>query len=721
MSRANFRKSPLVIAAILVVVPIYAFFAYVFLLDRRVRREFSEHQWRSATEIIGIDADRRIATVASVYGTDWRSTSPLRMEAIPSFVSNAFIAGEDIRFRKHIGIDPIGIGRAFLTNLKAGGVAQGGSTINQQLIKAKFLTQKRTVRRKVVEVLLAVALDMRVGKDEILEAYLNDVYLGHVNGRPVLGVDEGARIFFNRRPAQLTVGQAALIAGIIRAPNRDTPRKRPQTVRARRDAILRAMRVEGWISERDLTRAMNEAIRFTPGPAREAPFPFYLSALRNELVGVMGESVLQKGGLRVYAEIDVSMQRRAEASALQGTRRLASRYGWIAEQSRHEPLQVCIVSMSPATGGVRALVGGSNFGTSPIDRSLSMRRQPGSAFKTFAFLAAIESRKATAASLLLDSPLTVEVSAKETWQPHNYDERYRGRVTLREAFEKSLNVPTVRLTQRIGISRVVDAAERFGFEEDFPAIPALPLGVTEVTPRELTSAYTVFPNLGRRTEPFLLSQVKDRNGKLLYQRKSRPDDVVSPEIAYVMHSLLRGVVRRGTASRLKNYGLGGVAGKTGTTSDYRDAWFVGYGRDLVTTVWVGYDHGAPLRLSSAEAAIPIWGSYMSGIRLDKSEIPAPEGVITRAIDPESGYLWAEGCPGPFKEVFLSGTAPSHGCPRGVIGKVIRRVLFDDETFDEPAAITFDKFRRWSAEVDQNRQRFERRLGRVKRMLGMGGG
>jgi penicillin-binding protein 1B len=346
-----------------------------------------------------------------------------------------------------------------------------------------------------------------------------------------------------------------------------------------------------------------------------------------------------------------------------------------------------------------------------------MRRQPGSAFKTFAYLAAIASKRATPATLLLDSPVTVNVSNGEKWEPHNYDERYRGRVTLREAFEKSLNVPTIRLTEQIGLSRVIRTAEKFGFEEEFARIPALPLGVTEVSLRELTAAYTAFPTLGERAEPYLLREVRDRGGNVLFSHDPKPKRVAPADATYVMHTLLRGVVQRGTAARLKRYGLGYVAGKTGTTNDYRDAWFVGYTADMVSTVWVGFDHGAPLRLSSAEAAIPIWGSYMSAIPHSSAEPKAPSGVTFRQIDPETGMLWDEGCPGPWREVFLDGTAPTKHCPRGFLGGIVRRVFFDRESFDEPAAITFDQFRRWAAEVDRDRQEVETVMDKVRRVFG----
>jgi penicillin-binding protein 1B len=602
-----------------------------------------------------------------------------------------------------------------VANFRHGGITQGGSTINQQLIKSKFLTQDRTYRRKFFEVVLAVILDARMSKDEILEAYLNDVYLGHYRGRPILGVDEASRIFFDKRPALLRIDEAALLAGIIRAPNRDTPDKRPELARSRRDAILATMRDQGWISDSEYRTAAARTVVFRHGSLRRQPYPFYLPALRTELVRELGAGALNRPGLTLVAEIDPAMQSAAEEAAVSGVARLRSRYSWIRRGS--EPLQVAILSVDPGSGGVRALVGGATAETGAYDRTARMRRQPGSAFKTFAYLAAIESRQYTPASLLLDAPLRVQLTGNRTWEPHNYDERFRGRVTVREAFEESLNVPTIRMTDEVGLARVVRTVEDFGFSADFERVPALPLGVTEVTVRELTGAYTAFPNLGERVEPYLLREVRDRKGETIFTHKAKREKVIDPGPAFVVHSMLRGVVRRGTASRLKRYGLGHVAGKTGTTSAYRDAWFVGYAPDLVTTVWVGHDRGTPIRLSSAEAALPIWGSYMREVKTSRRELKEPEGVTNRNIDPESGYLWAEGCPGPVKEYFLVGTQPTRGCPRGFFGQIARRILFDKDRFDEPPAITFDKFRRWTIEVEQGRRRMETRVEKFERAMG----
>ncbi len=684
---------------------------YVSFMNRRISRELVTHSWREPTTILSA-ANGRTREVVRLYGSGWRVTPPVLIEKLPRHVADAFVAAEDVRFRRHIGIDPIGIARALFVNVRAGGVAQGGSTIPQQIVKQRFLSNERTWRRKFLEAILAVVLDARLSKDDLLELYLNDVYLGHHAGLPILGIDEAARLHFDKPPNRLRVDEAALLAGMIRAPNQ----KRPELARARRDAILNAMRERDWISEQQFREAKSHEADIVRGSLPETPYPYYLRALRAEVIRQVGAKRLLAGRLTITCEMDPKAQRAAELAARRGAAALQARYRWIRQQSSADPLQVAILSVDPRNGGIRALVGGTDFRRSPFDRTSQMRRQPGSAFKTFAYLAAIASKRATASSLLLDAPYKVELSGDEVWEPQNYDERFRGRVTLRESFERSLNVPTLRLADEVGSRRVLGVARDLGIEE-VRDVPAMPLGVEDVSMRELTAAYTVFPNLGERVEPFLLTSIRDAAGKTLFQAKVQKKRVVDADSVYVVHTLLRGVVRRGTATRLERYGLGYVAGKTGTTNDYRDAWFVGYTADVVTSVWVGFDRSAPLRLSSSEAALPIWGAYMRETKHTPANPDPPAGVTFRDIDPESGMLWRDGCPGPIREVYLDGTAPTRHCPTGIMGRIVRRVLFDEEHFDEPPAITFDKFRRWANEVDRNRQEVEGFFDKLKRMFG----
>ncbi|HVS31695.1 MAG TPA: PBP1A family penicillin-binding protein [Thermoanaerobaculia bacterium] len=624
----------------------------------RVVTELGPGSWRQPTEII----DRNGEVFLSLYGREWRMTDPVILEDLPDHIPSAFLAAEDVRFRSHFGIDPVGVARAALKNVRAGGVAQGGSTITQQLAKMHFLSAERTFTRKAVEAVLAVVIEARLSKDEILEAYLNDVYLGHRDGRAILGLDEAARAYFSKAPKSLTVAEAALLAGMIRAPNRDNPDERAKVAGQRRDAVLGVMRDREWITESQHDDAVDDRVRFRNGTLQATPHPYLVAALRSEVAEKEGQRTLRKGGLKIYTAIDGKMQTAAEAAVRGGTQRLRGRYRWLR---RKDPLQAAILSIDPSTGGIRALVGGSDFRKSQFDRTRRMRRQPGSALKPFTYAVALARKDITPATIVEDKPVEIQLARNDIWRPQNYDERFRGEVTVREAFEKSLNTPAVRIAGDVGVRRVRGILDDAGIEGELSDTPAVALGVDDVSMRELIGAYTIFPNLGRRTEPHLIEKIENAGGRRIYRFRQRKKQVIEPEVAYVVHTLMRGVVQRGTASDLSSLNLGHVAGKTGTTNDYRDAWFVGYSPDLLTAAWVGFDDGTPLRISSAEAALPIWAAYMVRAPHKRADIAVPDGVSVVAIEPGSGLLWQSGCGVRFEEAFIEGTEPDERCRRRI--------------------------------------------------------
>jgi len=651
----------------------------------RVVTELSAGSWRTPTQII----DRNGETFLELYGAEWRVTHPVVLKDLPDHVSSAFIAAEDVRFRSHIGIDPVGVGRAALTNVKAGVVEQGGSTITQQLAKTHFLSADRTFTRKAIEAALALLIELRLSKDEILEAYLNDVYLGHRNGRSILGLDEAARAYFNKAPENLTIAEAALLAGMIRAPNRDNPEERAKVARARRDAVIGVMLERKWITAEEHKNAIARRVQFRPGSLAPTPHPYLVAALRSELSEQAGQRRLRQGGLKIYTAVDPRMQRDAEAAVRGGVQRLRKRHSWLRRQ---EPLQAAILSIEPSSGGIRALVGGSDFRKSQFDRTRRMRRQPGSAFKPFTYAAAIASKDITAATLVEDKPVEIQLARNDIWRPQNYDEQFRGQVTVREAFEKSLNTPAVQIADRVGVKNVRHLLEDSGIHGKLSDTPAVALGVDDVTMRELIGAYTVFPNLGRRTEPHLIERIENSSGRQVYRFKSKAKKVLDPAVAYIVHSLMRGVVQRGTASDLSDLGLGHIAGKTGTTNDYRDAWFVGYAPNLLTAVWVGFDDGKPLRISSAEAALPIWAALMVKAPQDRREIEPPAGVHRVAIEPSSGLLWQPGCGERLEESFLEGTEPREQCR----GRVEEPEIFIE--YQDPPVISPEQSDAWATQI-----------------------
>ena len=670
---------------------ISALLAFIFLtgvaassftwLSYRVYAELTPGSWRSPTEIL----DRNGKTLVSLYGSEWRVAEPVILSRLPEHIPSAFLAAEDSRFRSHPGIDPIGVGRAAVTNIAAGGVAEGGSTLTQQLAKWRFLTADRTVSRKAVEAVLAVMIEVRLSKDEILEAYLNEVYLGHRDGREVRGLGEAARVYFGKTAEQLSVGEAAMMAGMIRAPNRDNPDERLRIARQRRDAVLGVMVDKKWITAAQENEAIASSAEFQPGERRPRPHPFLLAALRQEFIELVGERKLHTSGLRIHTSVDRQMQVAAEAAVRTGTQRLRAGHPWLR---RKKPLQAAVLSVEPSTGGIRALVGGSDFKRSQFDRTRRMERQPGSAAKPFTYAAAIASGTVTPATIIDDSPVTITLASNRKWEPNNYDQQFRGPVTVREAFEKSLNVPAVRVATSVGVGRVRDVLERAGFSGELSETPAIALGVDDVTMRELVSAYSVFPNLGARSNPHIIEKIDKAGGGELYAYEHETTEALDPAVAYVMHSLMRGVVMRGTAASLNQSGLGHVAGKTGTTSNYRDAWFVGYVPDLLTAVWVGFDDGTPLRMSSGESAVPIWAAFMRGAPHARGEIAAPPGVSVIQVEAASGRVWREGCGPALTEVFLDGSEPRVPCGGAFDGSSIYA------QFEEPGTLTEEQWAEW---------------------------
>ncbi|HEY8165532.1 MAG TPA: transglycosylase domain-containing protein, partial [Gemmatimonadaceae bacterium] len=466
----------------------------------RIYSELTPGSWRAPTEIL----DRNGRTIVALYGSEWRVAEPVTLSELPDYAPNAFLAAEDARFRSHFGLDPIGIGRAAAANLAAGGVTEGGSTITQQLAKMRFLSPQRTLRRKFMEVGLAPLIEMRLSKDEILEAYLNEVYLGHRDGREVRGLGEAARVYFGKTPEKLSIAEAALIAGMIRAPNRDNPDERARIAKQRRDRVLAVMLDKKWISKDQHDSAVASDAEFEPGSRRLRPHPYLIAAIREEFIERLGRSRLYTGGLKIQTSVDRGMQVAAEAAIRGGTINLRRSHGWL---QRKKPLQGALLSVEPTTGGIRALVGGSDFRRSQYDRTRLMRRQPGSAAKPFTYAAAIASRGITSATIIEDAPVEIRLASNQVWRPKNYDQQFRGPVTVREAFEKSLNVPAIRVAQLVGVDRVQEVWREAGFPRDLSQTPAIALGVDDISMRELVAAYSVFPNLGVRIEPHLIEKV----------------------------------------------------------------------------------------------------------------------------------------------------------------------------------------------------------------------
>ncbi|HEV8144234.1 MAG TPA: PBP1A family penicillin-binding protein [Methylomirabilota bacterium] len=587
---------------------------------------------------------------------------PVRLADVPPVLIQAVLAAEDHRFFDHAGVDVRGLVRAAWANLRGGRVLQGGSTITQQLVKNRLLSPQRTYARKLNEAWLSTVLELRYSKERILEAYLNEIYLGQRGALAVRGIGAAARSYFGKEVHQLTVGEAALLAGMTRAPNLYSPAANPDRARERRSAVLARMRELGMLGDADVKTAEAQPVAAKPAPAQFAAY--FTDYLRREIEELGAGDVSDSPGARVYSSLDVSLQRFAEAAVARGLDALESRLPRL-RRPNGEGLQAVLIALDPSTGQVRALVGGRNYQASQFNRAIFARRQPGSAFKPFIYLAALSPERQrevyTAASVVEDSPLTLQVG-RDQWSPRNYENRYEGHVTVRRALERSLNTAAVRVAGAIGYASVIEAARALGIESPLAAVPSMVLGAFEVTPLELARAYVPFANRGTRPRgPTALIAAYEGGGSALELEKPEPEMPITPAEAYLMTSLLEGVVTNGTGASARALGVtGAVAGKTGTTNDGRDAWFVGYSPSLLTLVWVGFDANESHGLSGAEGALPIWADFMKqALELYPSigAFPVPEGITFAQVDVTNGRLANRYCPAVARETFISGTEP----------------------------------------------------------------
>ena len=619
---------------------------------------------RDGQPIDGVELEGEVLT----DGTDQSGQEhrPIRLTDGSRVLVNAVVAAEDSRFFDHTGLDARGLARAAWTNLRAGRVRQGGSTITQQLIKIRLLTPERTLVRKLREAWLATLVEWRYSKKQILEAYLNEVYLGQRGALAIRGVGAAAGAYFAKEPHQLTAGEAALLAGMLRAPNTYSPAVSPVRSRERRDAVLARMRDLRMLDATAYAQAQREPVRALaePGPGQAAPY--FADQVRQEIERRFDENALRDGRVtRVFTTLDPVLQRFAEDAVARGLDQLETRAPRLRRQESRVRLQAALVAVDPATGEIRALVGGRDYGMSQFNRAAHGRRQPGSAFKPFVYLAALRARaggpRFTAASRVDDVPLTLQVG-RTSWSPRNYGGRYEGQVSVRRALEQSLNSATVRLAQAVGLATVVETARGLGITANMAPVPAVALGAFEVSPLELARAYAAFANGGVRPvgATSIRALYQANGGRVVAKHDDGPRVVISPAEAYLMTSLLTGVVRSGTGTPVRALGVPGeIAGKTGTTNEGRDAWFVGYSSRLLTVVWVGFDQDDAHGLAGAQAAIPIWADFMKRA-LEAYPAPAfavPDGITVAEIDATTGKRATAYCPLVAREVFLAGTEP----------------------------------------------------------------
>jgi penicillin-binding protein 1A len=668
------------------------------------------------------------------------------LSRVPQHVRAAFLAAEDADFYRHRGVDLVSIGRAMLTNLLRHQVVQGGSTITQQVVKALLLTPERSYERKLKELVLALRLETKLDKDDILYLYLNQIYFG----AGAYGVAAAAREFFDVDVGELTIAQAALLAGLPQAPSRYDPQRRlPQAV-TRQRYVLNRMYEEGFLSLDQYAAASAERLVIVPRrPATYVAAPWYVEHVRRLLEERYGDTAPYQLGLHVYTAVDPRTQRAAEETLRKGLRELDRRQGFrgpirhidprkvegflAREAAQAEPaggpkrgvvlearpqgllirtasargflpatgltwgtnrlapsrfrpgdviavtvtegegdavrfaldqepqVEGALVAIVPYTGQVKAMVGGYDFRRSQFNRAVQARRQPGSAFKPLVYAAAID-HGYTPASIVLDAPIALDNGSQPPWMPRNFEDRYYGPVPLRYALARSLNTVTVRLVDAVGIGDLLAYLPRFGLRGPLPRNLSIALGSAEVTPLELVRAYGVFATLGKRFEPIFITRVTDLNGTPLEFGGTRPrfEPAMRPATAYVMTSMLQTVVQHGTGRRAAALGRP-AAGKTGTTNDTHDAWFIGFTPDLLAGVWVGFDSERSLgkQETGGHAAAPIWTEFMKEMLEGHPAVdfPMPEGVTLTQIDRASGLRAVSGSHAEL-EVFIEGTEPS---------------------------------------------------------------
>ena len=606
--------------------------------------------------------------LARLFGHNKEQRILVNIRSVSPFLKDAVVAIEDRRFYEHPGVDLIGIARALWADIRAQKILQGGSTITQQLVKNYFLEPERTLKRKILEAIISLVIELRYSKDEILEMYLNEVYMGQRGNVEIRGVGEAARIYFGRNVEDLTLAEAATLAGMIRAPNFYNPILHPERAKARRDVVLEAMAEQGKIDQETLKIAKSQHLETLKGfnvPLKQAPY--FVDLVFEQLKRLYDPKVLESDGLAIYTSLIPEIEEEAEKAVRSELQKLEASYPALQEDSvgssDRSPLQGVIIAVQPKTGMVRALVGGRDYSTSEFNRATKAMRQPGSAIKPFIYLEAIK-KGWTPASWLDDEPLTVSIDGT-SWSPENYDRRFRGRVTLREALEQSLNVPTVRLAMDVGLEDIASFLKKIDLLDNPEPYPSIALGSLEVTPLQLASAYTALANDGDK--PFLITikEVYDAQGVLQEQHQMEWTRIASPAETFLITNMLEGVVQRGTARSLASMGINfPCAGKTGTTSDYRDSWFVGYTTDMVTLAWVGFDDNHPTGLSGATGALRVWARFMKNISylLNPQPFYPPPGVVTRNICRLSGALATEQCPSTYTEYFIEGHEPTEFCP-----------------------------------------------------------
>jgi len=587
------------------------------------------------------------------------------LDRVPNYLIQAFVAGEDARFFQHKGLDYLAILRALFRNIFSGEIVQGGSTITQQVVKSLLLSPEKSFTRKIREAILAYKIEKYLTKEEILFLYLNQIYLGH----GAYGIAAAAENYFGKTIEELNITEAALLAGLPQAPSKNSPYQHPQQAKKRQLYILNRMVEEGFISSTEAIKATQTpyVIRSKEKPSIEKA-PHFVESIRRYVEEKYGKDALYKNGLQVFTTVDLYFQKMSQEAIESGLKEIEKREKYPFADMLLTP-EGALVCFDLETGFVKAIVGGRDFKKSQFNRATQAKRQTGSAFKPIVYASALD-KGFTPASIIVDSPIVFEWGDKK-WKPKNFEGKFSGPTTLRNALTHSVNIVTVKIAQEVGVDYIRDYAKKLGISSPLHNNLSMALGSSSISLYELTKAYAIFANQGNVFKPIFIKKILDRDGNLLeenpplfYSKESSEEEqILTSQTAFLMTSLLKGVVQHGTGWRARSLGRP-VAAKTGTTDQFMDAWFIGYTPELVTGVWVGFDEERSLgeNETGARAASPIWVTFMSKILKDKpiKDFPVPEGIEFMKIDPKTGQANLEN--GGILECFREGTGPPQKVP-----------------------------------------------------------
>ena len=650
MNKIRFNKKKVTILLILIGGAICGIMAGAFLaLTHDLPQIRSLETFRPSAVTRVYSADRVLLAELFVEKRD-----PVPFKVMPYYLKTALVATEDKNFYKHCGVDLKGILRAAIKDILAGEFVEGASTITQQLAKTLFLTPRKTLVRKIKEVLLAFQLERRYTKDEILQLYLNQVYFGS----GAYGVESAAQKFFGKPVQDLGLAECALIAAMPKAPSRYSPLVNKELAIKRRNIVLKQMAQTGIITETACNKALKEPLNIEKQNKNSVKAPYFVEYVKVFLEKTLGSSSLYKGGLTVFTTLSFELQKAAEDAVASGLFALERRMKQCGIKDQGP--QCALVSLDVQSGGILAMIGGKDFYKSPFNRAVAARRQPGSAFKPIVYAHAIE-RGFPQNMIILDAPVAFKGGKNgEDWRPENFSGDYKGEMTLRKALSISENIPAVRLIEMLGPSSVVEFGYTLGINSTLAPNLSLALGTSEVTLIDMTSAYAVFPNRGKRIKPFGVMEVIDHSGRIVWRVKPKKRVAMSRAGAAIMTNMLEGVVKEGTGKKARVIKRP-IAGKTGTTNKYKDALFIGFSPSIATGVWVGQDASITLGKweTGAKAALPIWIEFMEKALANRpcQYFDIPDDVVQAHMDPLTGLLASENSPHAVTALFKKGTEP----------------------------------------------------------------